>query len=117
MNETPRSEMRSDPLMMSVLKSRFEAIVREMTLVVMRASRSAVIKNARDFSCAILTFDHRIVSTENALPIHVASMDLVTRPITGWVPCAKAAEAAKARVARARPRGRVCMKCLLYVGQ
>ncbi len=82
MNETPRSEMRSDPLMMSVLKSRFEAIVREMTLVVMRASRSAVIKNARDFSCAILTYDHRIVSTENALPIHVASMDLVTAPIT-----------------------------------
>ncbi|HEV7254120.1 MAG TPA: hydantoinase B/oxoprolinase family protein [Mesorhizobium sp.] len=73
---------RSDPLLMSVLKSRFEAIVREMTLVVMRASRSAVIKNARDFSCAILTYDHRIVSTENALPIHVASMDLVTSPIT-----------------------------------
>jgi N-methylhydantoinase B len=72
----------ADPLLMSVLKSRFEAIVREMTLVVMRASRSAVIKNARDFSCAILTYDHRIVSTENALPIHVASMDLVTSPIT-----------------------------------
>lgn len=70
------------PLLMSVLKSRFEAIVREMTLVVMRASRSAVIKNARDFSCSILTYDHRIVSTENALPIHVASMDLVTSPIT-----------------------------------
>lgn len=78
----PRAEIKSDPLLMSVLKSRFEAIVREMTLVVMRASRSAVIKNARDFSCAILTYDHRIVSTENALPIHVASMDLVTRPIT-----------------------------------
>ncbi|MET3578158.1 N-methylhydantoinase B [Mesorhizobium robiniae] len=79
---TAKSAKRSDPLLMSVLKSRFEAIVREMTLVVMRASRSAVIKNARDFSCAILTYDHRIVSTENALPIHVASMDLVTKPIT-----------------------------------
>ncbi len=74
--------MRGDPLLMAVLKSRFEAIVREMTLVVMRASRSAVIKNARDFSCALLTYDHRIVSTENALPIHVASMNLVTAPIT-----------------------------------
>nr|WP_235818706.1 hydantoinase B/oxoprolinase family protein [Brucella rhizosphaerae] len=67
---------------MSVLKSRFEAVVREMTLVVMRASRSAVIKNARDFSCAILTYDHRLVSVEDALPIHVMSMDLATRPIT-----------------------------------
>ena len=32
---------RIEPFLMSVLKSRFEAIAREMTLVVMRASRSA----------------------------------------------------------------------------
>jgi N-methylhydantoinase B len=53
-----------------------------MTLVVMKASRSAVIKNAKDLSCAILTYDHRLVSTEEALPIHVMSMDKATRPIT-----------------------------------
>ncbi|TJW65841.1 MAG: hydantoinase B/oxoprolinase family protein, partial [Mesorhizobium sp.] len=76
------AERRVDPFLMSVLKSRFEAIVREMTLVVMRASRSAVIKNARDFSCAILTYDHRLVSVEDALPIHVMSMDMATRPLT-----------------------------------
>jgi len=75
-------ERRVDPFLMSVLKSRFEAIVREMTQVVMRASRSAVIKNARDFSCAILTHDHKLVSVEEALPIHVLSMDMATRPIT-----------------------------------
>jgi N-methylhydantoinase B len=66
---------------MSVLKSRFEAIVREMTLVVLRASRSAVIKNARDFSCAILTYDHELITVEEALPIHVMSMDMATRPL------------------------------------
>ncbi|PSJ62642.1 hydantoinase B/oxoprolinase family protein [Kumtagia ephedrae] len=76
------ADRRVDPFLMSVLKSRFEAIVREMTLVVMRASRSAVIKNARDFSCAILTFDHKLVSVEDALPIHVMSMDMATRPLT-----------------------------------
>ncbi len=81
-SEMSLGERRVDPFLMSVLKSRFEAIVREMTLVVMRASRSAVIKNARDFSCAILTYDHRLVSVEDALPIHVMSMDLATRPIT-----------------------------------
>jgi N-methylhydantoinase B len=80
--ELATSGRRVDPFLMSVLKSRFEAIVREMTLVVMRASRSAVIKNARDFSCAILTYDHRLVSVEDALPIHVMSMDMATRPIT-----------------------------------
>src|SRR5208337_2631307 len=73
---------RVDPFLMSVLKSRFEAVVREMTLVVMKASRSAVIKNAKDLSFAILTYDHRLVSTEEALPIHVMSMDKATRPIT-----------------------------------
>lgn len=80
--EQDAAERRVDPFLMSVLKSRFEAIVREMTLVVMRASRSAVIKNARDFSCAILTYDHRLVSVEDALPIHVMSMDMATRPLT-----------------------------------
>ena len=73
---------RVDPFLIAVLKSRFEAIVREMTIVVMKASRSAVIKNAKDLSCAILTYDHRLVSTEDALPIHVMSMDMATRPIT-----------------------------------
>ena len=76
------ADRRIDPFLMSVLKSRFEAIVREMTNVVMKASRSAVIKNAKDLSCAILTYDHRLVSTEDALPIHVTAMDITTRPIT-----------------------------------
>ncbi|MGF7162978.1 N-methylhydantoinase B [Rhodoligotrophos appendicifer] len=64
-----------DPFLLSVLKSRLEAIVREMTLVVLKASRSAVIKNARDFSCALLTYDCRLVSIEDALAIHVMSME------------------------------------------
>ena len=49
MNEdtVPAGQRRIDPFLMSVLKSRMEAIVREMTLVVLKASRSAVIKNGR----------------------------------------------------------------------
>ncbi|MBY6005294.1 hydantoinase B/oxoprolinase family protein [Salipiger bermudensis] len=82
LTSAPEGDRRIDPFMISVLKSRFEAIVREMTLVVMRASRSAVIKNARDFSCAILTYDHELVTVEDALPIHVMSMDMATRPLT-----------------------------------
>lgn len=78
----PNLKTRLDPFLVSVLKSRFESIVREMTLVVTKASRSAVIKNAKDLSCAILTYDHRLVTTEDALPIHVTSMDVATRPLT-----------------------------------
>lgn len=80
--DTNMPTSRLDPFLISVLKSRFESIVREMTLVVTKASRSAVIKNAKDLSCAILTYDHRLVTTEDALPIHVTSMDVATRPIT-----------------------------------
>jgi len=73
---------RSDPYLIAILKSRFEAVVREMTNVVMKSSRSAVIKNARDLSCAVLTYDHKLVSTEEALPIHVTAMEVTTRPTT-----------------------------------
>lgn len=82
MDQQTETDRRIDPFLMSVLKSRFEAIVREMSLVVQRASRSAVIKNARDFSCAILTYEHELVTVEDALPIHVMSMDMATRPVT-----------------------------------
>ncbi|MBL8580636.1 MAG: hydantoinase B/oxoprolinase family protein, partial [Rhizobiaceae bacterium] len=71
-----------DPMLLAVLSSRFESIIREMTNTVMKASRSSVIKNARDMSCGILTYDHRLVSVEEALPIHVNALELTTKPIT-----------------------------------
>jgi N-methylhydantoinase B len=73
-----------DPFLMSVLSSRFEAIIREMTNTVMKASRSAVIKNARDMSCGLLTYDHRLISVEEGIPIHITALDLTTRPITEY---------------------------------
>src|SRR3954462_4332929 len=81
MHTTDEATPASEPHLIAVLKSRFEAIVREMSLVVLKASRSAVIKNARDLSCAILTYACRLVSTEEALPIHVSAMDLAIKPI------------------------------------
>ena len=63
-----------------MLSNRFESIIREMTNTVMKASRSAVIKNARDMSCGLLTFDHRLVSVEEGIPIHITALDLTTKP-------------------------------------
>ena len=71
-----------DPILLAVLSRRLEAIIREMSNTVMRASRSAVITNARDMSCGILTFDHRLICVEEAMPIHVSALDLTTGPIT-----------------------------------
>jgi len=80
--DRPAKSSQIDPFLMSVLASRFEAIIREMTNTVMKASRSAVIKNARDMSCGLLTYDHRLVSVEEGIPIHITALDLTTRPIT-----------------------------------
>ena len=71
-----------DPMLLSVLSSRFGAILREMSNGVLRASKSGVIKIARDMSCAILTYDHRLVSLEECIPVHAAAIDLTTRPLT-----------------------------------
>ncbi len=84
-SDTDRSEMTAGgipPYLMAVLASRFEAIIREMTNTVMKASRSAVIKNARDMSCGLLTYDHRLLTVEEGIPIHITALDLTTRPIT-----------------------------------
>ena len=71
-----------DPMLLSVLSSRFGAILREMSNCVLRASKSGVIKIARDMSCAILTYDHRLVCIEECIPVHAAAIDLTTRPLT-----------------------------------
>ena len=47
-------EQRIDPFLIAVLSSRFEAIMREMTNTIIRTSRSAIIKSARDFRSASL---------------------------------------------------------------
>jgi N-methylhydantoinase B len=70
-----------DPILLAVLSSRIQSIIREMTNTVMKASRSSVIKNGRDMSCGILTYDSRLVCVEEALPIHVTALELTTRPI------------------------------------
>jgi N-methylhydantoinase B len=70
-----------DPVLLSVISSRIQSVIREMTNTVMKASRSSVIKNGRDMSCGILTYDSRLVCVEEALPIHVTALELTTKPI------------------------------------
>ena len=71
-----------NPFLMAILSSRLEAIIREMTNTVMKASRSAAIKNARDLSCGLLTYDHRLICVEESMPIHISSLELTTKPIS-----------------------------------
>ena len=74
------SSQRIEPFLMSVLASRFEAVIRGITNTVMKGRRSTVMKNAHDTSCGLLTYDHRPVSVEEGIPIHTSALDLTTRP-------------------------------------
>lgn len=76
------TETATEPFMLSVLASRLSSIVREMNATLMKSSRSSVIKNSRDFSCGLLTYDHRLLSVEDCIPIHIAALNLSTEPIT-----------------------------------
>jgi N-methylhydantoinase B len=71
-----------DPILLAVLSARIETIIREMINTVTKASRSAVIKNARDLSCGVLSADHRQLCVEEGIPIHISALDLTTRAIT-----------------------------------
>ena len=60
-----------DSVLISILSTRLDGIVREMSNTLLRAARSAVIAAARDFSCAICTADNRLLSAAEGLPVHI----------------------------------------------
>jgi N-methylhydantoinase B len=66
-----------DPVMLAVLASSFEGVVREMSDTLLRTGRSSVINMARDFSCSLLTADNRVLALAEGIPIHVAGSGLL----------------------------------------
>ncbi|MDW5593065.1 hydantoinase B/oxoprolinase family protein [Conexibacter stalactiti] len=66
-----------DPITFSVMLSRFNEIVKEMTQTLERTAWSAVLALVHDYSCAIYDARQRQVAMGDALPIHVTSMHLV----------------------------------------
>ena len=68
-----------DPLTVSVVANRVDAIVREMSNTLLRSSRSTVIASVRDFSCTIVTPDNRLLSATDGIPAHVFGSDIQTR--------------------------------------
>jgi N-methylhydantoinase B len=61
----------SDPVLTAVIANRLDGIVREMENTMLRSARSAIIAAARDFSCVIITADNQLLSTAEALPVHI----------------------------------------------
>jgi N-methylhydantoinase B len=68
-----------DPVLLAVLASRFDTIVREMSNTLFRTSRSSVLNMARDFSCCIVTAQDELLSAAEGLQVHVLGAGLQTR--------------------------------------
>jgi len=61
------------------MANRLDGIVREMSNTLLRASRSAVISSARDFSCSIITADNQLLSSAEGLPGHIFGTQMMTQ--------------------------------------
>ncbi len=75
-----------DPVATPILARRVEAIVREMSNALLRSARSSVIAAAKDFSCALLTHDDRLIAAADGLPVHVLGCHLQTRAMRALHP-------------------------------
>ncbi len=60
-----------DPITVSVITHRFEAIVEEMGEAMLRTAYSQILNSSRDFSTAIADRDSRLVAQAEHVPIHV----------------------------------------------
>jgi N-methylhydantoinase B len=71
-----------DGVRLAVLSNRLDAVVANMMNTIFRSSRSGVLNSAHDFSCCVITADHRLVMGAESLPIHMMSgPDLISRAI------------------------------------
>ncbi len=75
------SEQRYDPITFSVILSRFDAIVEEMTRVLEKSAWTSILALAHDYSCGIYDAQPRQVSMFDALPIHTTSLHIAVQEI------------------------------------
>jgi N-methylhydantoinase B len=71
-----------DPVLLAVISNRLDTIVREMENTLLRTGRSAILNMARDFSCALVTGDNRLLATAEGLPVHVIGMEYLAEAMT-----------------------------------
>lgn len=70
-----------DPITVSVMLNRFNAIANEMTLTLEQSAWTPILALCRDFSCAVYDDRLRQVAMYDALPIHTTSLRIVLAEI------------------------------------
>lgn len=73
-----------DPITVSVITHRFEAIVEEMGEAMLRTAYSQILNSSRDFSTAIADRDSRLVAQAEHVPIHVGSIPWAVEAIADF---------------------------------
>jgi N-methylhydantoinase B len=72
----------SDPILLAVIANRMDSICREMMNTLLRSARSAVINQARDFSCSLVTADNELLASAEGLPVHVIGSEYLAEAMT-----------------------------------
>ena len=68
---TPSNQLTLTSAELAILNNRLEGIAKKMANTLLRTGRSGVLNRARDFSISMVTRDSRLLSSAEALPIHV----------------------------------------------
>jgi N-methylhydantoinase B len=72
----------SDPILLAVMANRMESICREMMNTLLRSARSAVINQARDLSCSIVTAENELLASAEGLPVDVIGSEFLAEAMT-----------------------------------
>src|SRR2546428_14102414 len=75
-----------DPVTVSVLTHRFEAIVQEMGEAMLRTAYSQILNSSRDFSTAICDASARLVAQAEHVPIHVGAIPWAVESVRDFFP-------------------------------
>jgi N-methylhydantoinase B len=70
-----------DPITVSVMQHRLEAIVQEMGEAMLRTSYSQILNSSRDFSTALCDAEGRLVAQAEHVPIHVGAIPWAVRSV------------------------------------
>lgn len=78
--------MTIDPFTIEVIRHGLSAAAEEMSLTVMRAARSPVLREAGDLSSALTDGDGELISQGKDIPAHIGTMSFTVKQFLNWIP-------------------------------
>ena len=70
-----------DPITFAVIKARFDGTVIEMTNTIFNTSRNPILWASKDFTCVLLTYDAKLLTMVNGLPMHAQGVGNALPPV------------------------------------